>query len=179
MSSEANRAISGSSLGALVGVGSDPLSRQGSVSQFLPPSSIPYGSSPYFLSRKKGDSYSKWHPFGNSPSNIMTKLKVGHALSMIYKLEGSRSILHPYSNPAEQFVTSEDLNVIRDSSSSIIMSPPALYKTSRDYCSGHLCLNEYMLRAKVWVPFKFGVAVALVAFHISPAHVSPHSWKVI
>ncbi|KAL6000748.1 hypothetical protein ACLOJK_006474 [Asimina triloba] len=84
--------------------------------------------------------------------------------------------------PLEQFVTSDDLDVIRDSyniPNSIIMSLPALHETSRDYHLGHLCLNEYMLGVGVRVPFEFGVVEALLAFHVSPARVTPHSLKVI
>ncbi|KAL5973113.1 hypothetical protein ACLOJK_037139, partial [Asimina triloba] len=174
----------------------------GSMGQFLPPSSVPYESPPHFSSRKRGNPYSKRHLFGNFPSIITSKLKVGHALSTIYKLEESSSILHPYSNPVafsasfadrpfflvslemakEQLVTSEDLDVIRDNyniPSNIILLPPASHETSQEYHPRHLCLNEYMLRAGVRVPFEFRVAKALLAFHISPTRVTPHSWKVI
>ncbi|KAL5986370.1 hypothetical protein ACLOJK_014703 [Asimina triloba] len=81
-----------------------------------------------------------------------------------------------------QFLTFEDLGMIRDSyniPNSIIKLPLASHETSRDYHPRHLCLNEYMLRAGVRVPCEFGVAEALVAFHVSPTRVTPHSWKVI
>ncbi|KAL6013661.1 hypothetical protein ACLOJK_004159 [Asimina triloba] len=56
----------------------------------------------------------------------------------------------------EQFVTFEDLDVIRDNyiiPSSIVLLPPTSHETFRDYCPGHLCLNEYMLRARAMTWF--------------------------
>ncbi|KAL6000470.1 hypothetical protein ACLOJK_024169 [Asimina triloba] len=81
-----------------------------------------------------------------------------------------------------QFITFEDLIAIRDSygiPSSIVLLPSNPYETTRDYRFGHICLNESMLRAEIWIPFEFVVAEALLAFHVSSAHVIPHSWKVI
>ncbi|KAL6002270.1 hypothetical protein ACLOJK_034200 [Asimina triloba] len=162
----------------------------GLVGRFLPPSSVPYGSSPYFLSWKRDDLYSKQRLFGDSSSIIISKLEVGHTMLMVYKLEESSLILHLYSNlvifatsfadrpffllsfemAEKHLVMSEDLDVIQDNyniPSSIILSPPTSYETPRDYRPGHLCLNEYMLRAGIQIPFEFGVADALLAFHIS------------
>ncbi|KAL5975355.1 hypothetical protein ACLOJK_019677, partial [Asimina triloba] len=70
----------GSSLGAAMGVGSDPCSGQGSGGRFLPPSSIPCGSSPHFSSQKRGGSNLRQCLFGNSPSATIMESKVGHAL---------------------------------------------------------------------------------------------------
>ncbi|KAL5988658.1 hypothetical protein ACLOJK_026756 [Asimina triloba] len=56
-----------SSLGTLVSVGDDPRSGQWSMGQFLPPSSVPYESSPYFSSKKRGGSYLRRRFFEDKP----------------------------------------------------------------------------------------------------------------
>ncbi|KAL5994249.1 hypothetical protein ACLOJK_035121, partial [Asimina triloba] len=82
----------------------------------------------------------------------------------------------------KQLITSEDLDMIREGYgilSSIVLSAPAPYETSRDHHPGHLLLNECMLGAEVWIFFDFEVDEALWAFNVSLARVVPHSWKVI
>ncbi|KAL5986919.1 hypothetical protein ACLOJK_015254 [Asimina triloba] len=82
----------------------------------------------------------------------------------------------------KRLISFEDLVAIRDYYGiprSIILSPPEPYESPRDYCPGHICLNESMLRVGVRIPFEFEVVEVLLAFHVSPAHVIPHSWKVL
>ncbi|KAL5975420.1 hypothetical protein ACLOJK_019742 [Asimina triloba] len=65
----------------------------------------------------------------------------------------------------KKLITSEDLDVIRKGyyiPASIILSAPAPHETSQDHRPGHLCLNEYMLGARVRIPFNFGVAKELL-----------------
>ncbi|KAL6000893.1 hypothetical protein ACLOJK_006620 [Asimina triloba] len=129
---------------------------------------VPYELSLRILCRKKCGPYSKRRLFGNSSSIILAQFGGGHASFMM--MAGG------------QLITSEDLVVIRDSysiPSSIILSLLGPHETSRDYRPRHICLNESMLRAGVWIPFEFRVAEALLAFHVSLGYVTPHSWKVI
>ncbi|KAL6002419.1 hypothetical protein ACLOJK_034351 [Asimina triloba] len=82
----------------------------------------------------------------------------------------------------EQLIMPEDLDAIREGygiPASIALSAPALQETSRDHRLRYLCSNEHILRVGVRIPFEFGVAEALWAFHVSPAHVVPHSWNII
>ncbi|KAL5998209.1 hypothetical protein ACLOJK_009147 [Asimina triloba] len=124
-----------SSLDATMGVGGDPCSGRGSGGQSLPPSSVPYESSPRSPNRKRGSSYLKWLLVRNSASIIMEP-----NLSSIVEMA------------EEQPIMPKDLDVIREGYSipdSIVLSAPALHETPRDYCPGHLFLNEHMLRAGV------------------------------
>ncbi|KAL5986241.1 hypothetical protein ACLOJK_014574 [Asimina triloba] len=91
-------------LSALVDVGGDPCSGQESVHQFLLPSSVPYGSSPHFLSQKRGDPYSKWRPFRDSPSIIVSEPKVGMHCQRFYRF------LRYLPVAEEQLVMFEDLD---------------------------------------------------------------------
>ncbi|KAL6002251.1 hypothetical protein ACLOJK_034207, partial [Asimina triloba] len=77
-----------SSLGAAVGVGSDPCSGQGSGARFLPPSSVLCGPSLHFPSQKRGDSNLRQRLFRNSPSATIMEPKVGHAPLVAYKSKG-------------------------------------------------------------------------------------------
>ncbi|KAL5979420.1 hypothetical protein ACLOJK_019319 [Asimina triloba] len=36
-----------------------------------------------------------------------------------------------------------------------------------------------MLKTRIRVPFEFGIVEALLAFRVTPVHVTPHSWKII
>ncbi|KAL6004117.1 hypothetical protein ACLOJK_004664 [Asimina triloba] len=122
-----------------------------------------------------GGSYLKLRLFGNSPLIIVVAPKFGRELPLIYKWERAKML-------EKQLIMSEDFDVIREGygiPANIVLSALAPHETSRDYRPGHLYLNEYLLGAGVRIPFDFGVAEALWAFNVSPAHVVPHSWKII
>ncbi|KAL5988992.1 hypothetical protein ACLOJK_027094 [Asimina triloba] len=98
------------------------------------------------------------------------------------KTEKIKSPLAPAKIAKGQLITLEDLIVIRDSYGiprSIALTPLKSHETSWDYRPEYLYLNESILRAGVQIPFEFGVAEVLSAFYVSPARVTPHSWKVI
>ncbi|KAL5980646.1 hypothetical protein ACLOJK_028554 [Asimina triloba] len=80
--------------------------------------------------------------------------------------------VHPMAE--KQFVSSEDLVVVKNCysiPSSIIPSAPELHETPRDYCPRHICLHESMLKAGIRVPSEFGVAEALLVFHVAASYV--------
>ncbi|KAL5992819.1 hypothetical protein ACLOJK_013738 [Asimina triloba] len=125
--------------------------------RFLPPSSVPSESSPHFLSRKRGGSYLKRCLFGNSPFIIVMAPKFGSVLLLVYKSEQTEML-------EEQLIIPKDLDVIWEGYGipvNIILSAPTLHETSLDHRPEHLCLNEYMLRVGVQIPFEFRVAEAL------------------
>ncbi|KAL6000238.1 hypothetical protein ACLOJK_023933 [Asimina triloba] len=158
----------------------DPYSEQGSGGPYLPLSSIPYGSSPHFLNRKRGGLYLKRPLFGNSPFKIVMELEGGCAPPLVYKSGGGALLfLSSIVGMAEgQLIMSKDLDGYRIPAN-IILSTLASHETSRDHRPGYLCLSEHMLRAGVLVPLEFGVAEVLWAFHVSPARVTLHSVKII
>ncbi|KAL5983895.1 hypothetical protein ACLOJK_017993 [Asimina triloba] len=126
--------------------------------------------------------------FGNSSSLIIMQTEGGHAsFAMAYKLEGGSSgssttiemlSLNYLSRRASTYlllaqmaekrlISSEDLVIIRDCHD--IPLTPKSHKTPRDYHLGYIYLNECILRAGVQLPFEFGVAKALMTFHVPPA----------
>ncbi|KAL5985383.1 hypothetical protein ACLOJK_027367, partial [Asimina triloba] len=121
-----------SSLGATVGAGGDPYSEQGSGGRFLPPSSIPSGSSPHFSSWKRDDSYLKWRLFRNSASIIMESRGVLRFFicTRISQLLPPPSLLTNLSSivemAKEQPITPEDLDVIREDDMKTIDNLPDL-----------------------------------------------------
>ncbi|KAL6002359.1 hypothetical protein ACLOJK_034290, partial [Asimina triloba] len=88
---------------------------------------------------------------------IVVAPKFGRVLSLVYKSERAKML-------EKQLITSKDLGMIwvgYGIPASIVLSAPAPHETSRDHRPWLLCLNEYMLGARVRIPFDFEVAEAL------------------
>ncbi|KAL5978935.1 hypothetical protein ACLOJK_018830 [Asimina triloba] len=80
-----------------------------------------------------------------------------------------------------RLVSSKDLTLIRDCyriPRGIILSAPELHETPRDHRSGHICLNESMLKAGVLIPFKFGIVKLMLGFRVASMRIIPHTWKI-
>ncbi|KAL6003223.1 hypothetical protein ACLOJK_023446 [Asimina triloba] len=56
---------------------------------------------------------------------------------------------------------------------------PELRETLQDHQAGRICLNEFMFKVGVRVPFKFSVTELLYVFGTAPIHLTPNSWKII
>ncbi|KAL5986487.1 hypothetical protein ACLOJK_014820 [Asimina triloba] len=80
----------------------------------------------------------------------------------------------------KKLITPEDLTVIREGyniPSSIVLLVIATHETPRDNHPVYVCLSEYMLGARVQIPFDFEVAEVLWAFNVPLACVISHSRK--
>ncbi|KAL6002971.1 hypothetical protein ACLOJK_023193 [Asimina triloba] len=78
----------------------------------------------------------------------------------------------------KRIITFEDLTSIwscNQISDNIELLAPELRETLWDHQAGCICLNEFMFKVRVRVPFEFNVVELLYVFSIAPIHLTPNS----
>ncbi|KAL6012242.1 hypothetical protein ACLOJK_002720 [Asimina triloba] len=79
-------------------------------------------------------------------------------------------------------ITFEDLAFIRSCyqiSYNIELLVSKQGETFRDHRPNCICLNEYMFKVRVYVPFEHGIAKLDYVFNVASIHITPNSWKIV
>ncbi|KAL6002107.1 hypothetical protein ACLOJK_037555 [Asimina triloba] len=79
-------------------------------------------------------------------------------------------------------ITSDDMKSLHSRyhiPDSIELFSPREGETLRDHRDSSICLNEWMFRVGVQIPFKFGISELFHIFGAAPIQVFPNSWRII
>ncbi|KAL5982348.1 hypothetical protein ACLOJK_016419 [Asimina triloba] len=52
-------------------------------------------------------------------------------------------------------------------------------KSYEDFMLGHICINEFMFKARVELVYKFDVFKVRNVFDVAPIQLMPNSWKIL
>ncbi|KAL6003216.1 hypothetical protein ACLOJK_023439 [Asimina triloba] len=82
----------------------------------------------------------------------------------------------------KRIITFEDLKSIwscNQISDNIELLASELRETLQDHQNDCICLNKFIFKVGVQVPFEFSITDLLYVFGTTPIHLTPNSWKII